>query len=179
MFSTTYSAGEVLLEKRRGTWGRLMSSPIKKYEIISGYLTGIILEGFIQIGLLISLSIILFKTSWGNSFLGLAIVVLALMFAMTGIGLMLTGSVKTYGQLQAIGPLVIFPTSMLSGIFWPVEIMPSYLQNIAAIMPQYWAIDGMKKLLLSNFSFNMLIKPVSILVIIGLITMGAGMRALK
>jgi ABC-2 type transport system permease protein len=35
---------------------------------------------------------------------------------------------------------------MLSGCFWPVEVMPKALQNIANFLPQRWTLDTLTKL---------------------------------
>ncbi|KPD00037.1 ABC-2 family transporter protein [Geobacillus sp. BCO2] len=42
--------------------------------------------------------------------------------------------------------LVTVPTCMLAGCFWPVELMPEFLQKAAYFIPQRWALDCLVKL---------------------------------
>jgi ABC-2 type transport system permease protein len=42
--------------------------------------------------------------------------------------------------------LIITPSCMLAGCFWPIGVMPEYLQKFANFLPQKWALDAMRKL---------------------------------
>ena len=46
-------------------------------------------------------------------------------------------------QLQNI---IIVPTSMLAGCFWPIEIMPDFMQKLAMIFPQSWVLKAIDNL---------------------------------
>ncbi|MFD2074129.1 ABC transporter permease [Geobacillus jurassicus] len=69
-------------------------------------------------------------------------------FSLSAIGLalitvMFANSSASAGALQ---PLITVPTCMLAGCFWPVELMPAFLQRAAYFMPQRWALDLLVKL---------------------------------
>jgi ABC-2 type transport system permease protein len=46
----------------------------------------------------------------------------------------------------AIQNLVITPSCLLAGCFWPVEIMPKSIQKMADFLPQRWTLDTITKL---------------------------------
>ncbi|SHF73389.1 ABC-2 type transport system permease protein [Caldanaerobius fijiensis DSM 17918] len=163
MFMITFAMGAILQEKKEGTWGRLLSTPTSPFEILGGHFLGVFAQGYIQMFILVVLTSILFNTYWGNSYFLLFIVMSAFLLAVMGLGLMLSGFVRTYAQLGALGPIVIVPTSMISGIYWPVDIMPDFMQKLALFMPQYWAMKGIASLVLGGGDFTIILMPVLIL----------------
>jgi len=54
---------------------------------------------------------------------------------------------KNLRQVYALMHLIVIPTSMLGGCFWPKEMMPEMLQRISDFVPVTWAVKGMEKIL--------------------------------
>ncbi len=66
---------------------------------------------------------------------------------------MLVGTVSNTPESAAVvGNLVTFPMMFLSGTFFPVSSMPTYLQGIAHVLPLYYMIDGLNNVMIyENF----------------------------
>lgn len=47
--------------------------------------------------------------------------------------LLIAGIVRTFQQQQAVSALVVTSTSMLGGLFWPIEIVSPLMQSVARI----------------------------------------------
>jgi len=61
---------------------------------------------------------------------------------------MLVGTVtKDPETAGVIGNIVTFPMMFLSGTFFPISIMPTYLQNIAHILPLFYVIEGLNNVM--------------------------------
>ena len=61
---------------------------------------------------------------------------------------MLVGTVtKDPETAGVIGNIVTFPMMFLSGTFFPISIMPTYLQNIAHILPLYYIVEGLNNVM--------------------------------
>jgi ABC-2 type transport system permease protein len=61
---------------------------------------------------------------------------------------MLVGTVtKDPETAGVIGNIVTFPMMFLSGTFFPISIMPTYLQNIAHILPLYYVVEGLNNVM--------------------------------
>jgi len=56
--------------------------------------------------------------------------------------MMIAGLVKDPEAASGIGNAIALPMMFLSGSFWPVEIMPKYLQTIAKFLPLTYFSDG-------------------------------------
>ena len=74
-----------------------------------------------------------------------------LLFASLG---MLVGTVASTVETAAvIGNVITFPMMFLSGTFFPVSFMPTYLQNIAHVLPLFYIIEGLNAAMIySNFT---------------------------
>ncbi|GBC72037.1 hypothetical protein HRbin02_01826 [Candidatus Calditenuaceae archaeon HR02] len=58
--------------------------------------------------------------------------------AFTGLGAFIGGVLKTPDAVTALGNTVSYPMMFLSGAFWPLEIMPDFMQQIARFTPLYY-----------------------------------------
>lgn len=65
--------------------------------------------------------------------------------------------------------------AMLGGTWWPVEILPSYMQLIAKLVPSGWAMQGFVDLIMRNADLGRLALPVLVLFAFGAVflTLGA------
>jgi ABC-2 type transport system permease protein len=106
----------------------------------------------------------------GGNFLALLLVLFAYVLAMNGLGLLFSGFVSSPQQLGAIAPVIIVSTSMLGGTMWPLEMITNKALLFAAnLMPQKWAMDGMRSIIVYNGDFSNVMYPVSILLLIAVI----------
>lgn len=153
----------VLLEARKmGVWSRLLSTPTAKFEIISGYFLAFFFIGWIQFGILMAATSLLFGVHWGN-FLGIMVLVSALLLCVVGLGLFIAGFVKTAEQQSMLGSVVITATCMLGGVFWPLAIVPAFMQKIADFVPQTWAMKGFTELIARGGTILDITAPVCVL----------------
>ena len=153
MMSLIATIGVMLQERQDGTWQRLLAAPISRTKILSGYLLAYFILGWIQFGILVIASKWLFDIYWGNP-LGLFILGSAFILCSISLGLAIGGLVKTFQQQQAIASILVTATSMLSGIYWPLELEPQFMQNLARGMPQYWAMEGFNDLLVGGLDWQ-------------------------
>ncbi len=147
MFTVVFAMGTILDEKREGTWQRLRAMPVSRGQILAGNLGGTFLIGMTQMLLLVLAGAYLFGVNWGNNLPGALLVLAAFMFCAAGLGLALSGLVKTTAQLAALAPILLVSTSMLGGCFWPLEVVTSEaLLALARFVPQSWAVTALHDL---------------------------------
>jgi ABC-2 type transport system permease protein len=65
-------------------------------------------------------------------------------FAFVGIGMILTRFVKESQSAAAAANAISFPMMFLSGSFFPIELMPGFLQKIAKMLPLYYVNEGLR-----------------------------------
>ncbi|MNI27117.1 ABC-2 family transporter protein [compost metagenome] len=67
---------------------------------------------------------------------------------------------------------------MLGGCFWPVYVMPEWMQKIANFVPQTWVIDAIERMS-SGSGLGDVMLHVGILSLFALILLGVGSVILK
>lgn len=88
-------------------------------------------------------------------FLTLAIYIIVSLSIGSVLGLM----VKNQAKLTMIAQLVFLPSIMLSGIMFPIDLLPDFLEAIGRIFPAFW---GYRLMLNHGFSFENLWYPILI-----------------
>jgi len=58
--------------------------------------------------------------------------------------MILTRFVKEAQSAAAAANAISFPMMFLSGSFFPIELMPGFLQKIARILPLYYVNEGLR-----------------------------------
>jgi ABC-2 type transport system permease protein len=136
--------------RRRGLTKRLSATPLTKLEWIVGNVLSQALLAILLTAVMIVLGIGLFQSAVTIDLYTIAIVVVgAILFS--GIGMVLAGFVKDPEAAVGLGNAIAFPMMFLSGTFWPIEIMPNLLQQIARVLPLTYLSDGLRdSMVLSN-----------------------------
>jgi ABC-2 type transport system permease protein len=136
----------LLRERVSGTLERLMTTPLGRVELLSGYALSFGLLAAVQAGLVSALTL---------GPLGLhvrgpvaLVVLLAVCVALlgTGLGLLASAFARTEFQVVQFFPLVIMPQLLLCGLLLPRQHMPSALHAISDVLPLSYAVDGMHHL---------------------------------
>ncbi len=92
---------------------------------------------------------------------------------------MLVGTItKSQESAGVIGNIITFPMMFLSGTFFPVSEMPTYLQNIAHVLPLFYLIDGLNDVMIYN-NYNKALTDILVLVVIAAVIFVAAVRVFK
>jgi ABC-2 type transport system permease protein len=175
MYTIIFGIGEILEEKRIKTWDRLNIMPIKSHQLLGGNILATFITGYIQILILVILGKSMFNINWGNN-LGLILLLFAAFtYSISGIGLFISGFLKTTKQLEAITPILVVATGMLGGCFWPVEYIGNNVMVILAkCTPQYWVLESVTDVVKKGSGLNDVLTPLLILLGIGTLFFAAG-----
>jgi ABC-2 type transport system permease protein len=66
------------------------------------------------------------------------------------LGLLIGNVAKTTETASVIGNTVGFPMMMLTGTFFPVSLLPSYLQEFIRILPLYYFVQGLGDIMVTG-----------------------------
>ncbi len=70
--------------------------------------------------------------------------------AMVSLGYLAVARVRTAEGAAPIIQMVMFPMMFLSGIFFPVEIMPDFMRPIVAVMPLTYLGDALRQVMVNG-----------------------------
>ena len=168
---------EGLLEERdKGTMGRLLVAPVSRTSILGGKLAAQFLISLTQITLLFAVGHFVFGMNTGPSLPGLALMVGVTAYTATAFGLLLAALVKTRRQASAFGVLAILLMSALGGSWWPLDIVPSFMQTLGHLTINAWALDGIKGLIIHGKTFFDILPQAGILFAYGTVCFLIGLR---
>jgi ABC-2 type transport system permease protein len=170
MYTVSYGGRSILSERTEGTLPRLLTSPTSMAQFLGGKVMGVFFTGIAQVGILIIATTMLFGVKWGDP-LGIAVLILAAVFAATGWGMLITAFARTPGQVASIGSAVMLIFAILGGSFINLEQMPPFFHTISRITPNAWGMDGFITLALGGTLKN-LGEPILALVVMGLVLFG-------
>jgi ABC-2 type transport system permease protein len=92
-------------------------------------------------------------------------------FSFIGLGILFTSLTEDQKTGTMIVNLLMFPMMFVSGIMFPVQQMPWFLQWLSAIMPVTYAADAMRKVMILNASLQDVLPQIAILIVFGIVTM--------
>ncbi|WP_010236664.1 ABC transporter permease [Clostridium arbusti] len=143
----------ILKEKKNRTYFRICSAPVSsKIYIFSNVISNFAIVAIQSLITLLAMTKI-FKIQTYVPFWQLYIILLCFGFVAIGLGLLLVAFSKDSTQSNVLMNLIVTPTCMLSGCFFPVDFMPDAARKIADFLPQRWVISAIEKLQTNgNFS---------------------------
>ena len=144
MTASLFGAVNVNAELRqKGVIRKLSTTPITRTDwILSNILYQFILAVLSTIVILL-VSYAVFNVSLQiNAWLPVFVVLDV--FAFVGLGMILTRVAKEAESAAAAANAIMFPMMFLSGTFFPVEMMPGFLQKFARILPLYYVNEGLR-----------------------------------
>lgn len=136
-------------DRNTGMLARLRSTPMQAKSYLIGMWIPNILIVLIQCIAILGFGSIVYDLALGD-FLSISLIVIALSLCVTGIGLALCMFVKTENQGVAFVQIIAMGGAILGGLWFPIDLMPQFIQNIAKFVPQYWAQAGFQDVMLRN-----------------------------
>jgi ABC-2 type transport system permease protein len=162
-FGMIGGAAVLIQERQSGTLRRLLVMPINKGSILVGKMLGILLAGVLQMSLLIIISALFFDVPWGNSPAALVVMVLTFALAITSLSMMMAALTKTLAQANALGTVIVLSISALGGAWWPLEIVPGWMQTVGRLSPMSWAMDGFQDIITRGLGMTAVLPEVGVL----------------
>ena len=130
----------ILNEKQQGTLNRIRQTPLCSVAfVVANFLTGILFLLFNLFCLWILTTFVFhFKTTFTMYFLWLTF---GMIWILISIYISLSVRTSTFHN-TLVSPLTVL-TAMLGGSYWPVWLMPEWMQRLSIITPHYWVNDAM------------------------------------
>lgn len=179
LFMAFGSAGGILEEREQGTLRRLLVTPSTRAHILGGKVLGVIGTSTIEATILVGLGALAFAVPWGRDPLALLLVLGAYILASAGLAVFITAIVRTRSQLSAIGPIASTGLAMIGGCYWPIEITPTFMQNIAKFTPTGWAMSGLLDVVARGQGLEAALLPAGIMLAMAVVAFSGGLYFLK
>ncbi|MHB8535498.1 MAG: ABC transporter permease [Sulfuricaulis sp.] len=147
--------------------GHLFVSPLRPFELGCALISMSLIRTLIGVGGAALIAIPLFHYSIFSMGLPLLAFFLNLIVMGWSIGLLVSGVVLRYGLgAESMAWVAIFAVQPISGVYYPISTLPTWLQYVAAILPSSHVFEGMRAVLFDHvFRTDLLLYAVALNVI--------------
>lgn len=153
-------AGNLVLERKEGSYFRLLSMPVTTLQIVTGKIIVYFIICSLQFALMLLMGIYVLpmfgipSLEFGKNFLALFSMVFASSLSAIGYALLIGVISNTYQQATTFGSISVVILSAIGGIWVPVFAMPSIMQKISVISPLNWGINGFYMVFIRDGNFR-------------------------
>ncbi|ANA79750.1 ABC transporter permease [Paenibacillus glucanolyticus] len=134
----------IMDDRRQRTLSRIYTAPVRAYQIALGNFLGSLVVGSLQVVIVLVLSRYVLRYDYGIPLLLHFLILMAFMLVSLGVASTVAGLIRNGQNAAMINSMIVTPTCMLGGCFWPLAIMPDFMQKIANFIPQKWAIEAVE-----------------------------------
>lgn len=174
-FTFLISGISFLQERTTGTLEKLLSTPIKRWEIVTGYIVGfgtvtVVQSTIITFYVVYVLDVMMIGSLW-------LVMLITLLSAMTALslGMLLSTAASSEFQMIQFIPIVIVPQVFFTGLF---DLSPEWAV-VGKFMPLYYVADALDKVMIRGQGLAAIALDVSVLLGLTLIFMTANTMLLK
>ncbi|MFX1296570.1 MAG: ABC transporter permease [Promethearchaeota archaeon] len=156
-------------EKDIGTLDGMLVAPINRFSIILGKTLAQTIRGMIQGVIILLLAIFLFSVVIYGSILLVFLIMFLCVFSFVGLGILITSFTDNEQTASMIMMTLMFPMMFFSGVFFPIEQMPGFMQAIANILPLTYATKALRKVIVLGADLPAISVELIFLVVFGLV----------
>jgi ABC-2 type transport system permease protein len=168
----------LLRERTTGTLERLLSTPLKRWEVVLGYVCGFGIFTVFQALLISWFSIQVLGIMMAGSFGYVLLVTLLLSMTALTLGTLLSAFAANELQMMQFIPLIIVPQIFLSGLF-PMDTLPVWLQRIGLATPIYYGSEALMDIMIRGKGWSDIALDVFVLIGFSLLFMLLNVLALR
>jgi len=166
-------------EKEVGTLDGMMVAPINRLSIIVGKTLAQTARGLLQGVLILILASFLFGVSIQGSIVLVFGLLLLGVFSFVGLGVVLTSFAKDQETAMMVMMTLMFPMMFLSGVFFPVQQMPWYMQMISKGLPLTYAADALRKVMVLGAGIPQITTELAVLIMFGVVMIAIAVPVFK
>ncbi len=162
MFTVLGGTAVLLRERRQWTLQRLAVMPLTRAQLLGGKILSYFTLGMIQYAVIFGLGAVV-GLQFGDDPLGLLVIMVAFVLCITALAFALAIYMKTEEQAAGTARLLALTLAPLGGAWWPLQIVPGFMQAIAKFSPISWAMQGFHELIFYGGSLANVLPEVGVL----------------
>ncbi|KAA3638601.1 MAG: ABC transporter permease [Proteobacteria bacterium] len=147
MSALTSGAISLLLERQSGALERLAAAPVKRSQLIIGKCAGKWLLTTCQLVYGMIIGSLLFAISWGPHWHWVFILLMMWAGACAGLAVLMGSWGRSEAQISGIAVIGTLLLAALGGCWWPIEVAPAWMQQLALFLPTGWVMDALHRLM--------------------------------
>ncbi len=173
MFTVFGGVAALLRERQRWTLQRLGVLPITRAQLLGGKVLTYFTLGMLQYLVVFGVGLAFGLDLGPHPFL-LPVIMVAFVLCCTALALALAPAMRTEGQANAMSQILALALAPLGGAWWPLEIVPTFMQRLGHLSPVAWVMDAFRSLLFYNGNFMTILPGLAVLFGAAVVFFGVG-----
>jgi ABC-2 type transport system permease protein len=108
------------------------------------------------------------RVQWGAHPLATTLVAFAQIAAVTGLATLISSLAKSERGVGGIGPLVVQIQALIGGAFFPITILPAWLQWVRFLSVVGWTMEGWRRVQIEGMGVTGVLQPVAVMLAMAL-----------
>ncbi len=150
LITVMLTAMSVVRERTSGTLTRILIAPIRPWEVTVGYTLAFSLIALLQAAELFLASAFLFDIRFVGNPAYVALIIVLFTIGLQGIATLISTASRNEAQAMQFVLFLLIPSIMVSGVFWPLEMMPATIRPLAYLSPLTYANTALRKVMLAG-----------------------------
>jgi len=150
LMTSIMSGVSIVWDREFGFLKEVLVSPLNRSGVLAGKAVGAATIAIIQGAIMLVLAPIVNVPINLGTVLALLPLLLILSLALSGLGLLIGARMRSQQGFQIVMQLVIFPMMFLSGIFFPVSGVATWLEVLSKLNPVTYGIDAIRQVFLGT-----------------------------
>ncbi len=148
IMSSLFAGMSVVWDREFGFLKEVLVAPLSRVGIVIGKAVGGSFAAMVQGTVMLVIAPIIGVSLTPLIVLKLLPIILILSLSLSGIGILVATRMRSQQGFQFVVQLMIFPLIFLSGVFFPIDGVPTWLQIIAKINPLTYGVDAIRQIFL-------------------------------
>ncbi len=163
LITVMLTAISIVRERTSGTLARVLVAPVRPWEVSFGYLLAFVFIGLFQAAELLFASIYAFQVRFVGEPVWVGLIIVLYTLGLQGVATWISTVSRNEFQAVQLLLVLIIPSTMMSGVFWPVEAMPPEIQPFAWWIPLTYANSALREVMLRGRDVTAIASQLSVL----------------
>ncbi len=164
-FCLNLTSGSIVVERLKGTLERNIVSPLPIMLLISGKYLFYLMFSLIVGALVLMSGTFFFNIVIRGSIIAILVVELITALFFLSLGILLSSRGKSELEVHFQADIVALPMLILSGLFFPIESMPTLIQKMANLLPLTYSTEALRAIMLRGTTLSEVSSQLYILIL--------------
>ncbi|HZR80741.1 MAG TPA: ABC transporter permease [Candidatus Binatia bacterium] len=154
-------------ERELGTLDRARATPSPVGALVVGKLLVRFAVGVVQMAVLLAVGHVAFGASLGPEPWALLLPTAGIVFAGTAFGVLVAGLARSREAVLPLGSIAIVTMAAVGGCWWPIDLEPRWMRQVALGFPTTWAMAAFNDLMIRRQGAAAALRPTLVLLAFG------------
>lgn len=160
-------------ERQRGTLQRLGVMPVRRSQILGSKILTYFILGMLQFAVVFAVGLAV-RLDFGPTPFLLLPVMAAFTLCCTGLAFAIAPLLTSERQAGVLAQLLALTLASLGGAWWPLEIVPRFMQQIGRLSPVAWAMSAFHDLIFYSGGWVEILPEIGVLLAATAVLFGLG-----